>query len=70
MHPAKAQTTLASTYEKSSASKRTNTTKCHAVSHNTKAIAIVSKHRIREGLTSAEVAIDIRKQLGEKSASP
>jgi hypothetical protein len=43
---------------------------CHAVSHNTQAIASFSKDRIREGLTSAEVAIDIRNQFGEKSASP
>ena len=69
-HPAKTQTSMASACTTSGVPGFDIKASCHAVSHNTQVIASVSAHRIREGRTSAEVAIDIRNQRREKSASP
>ena len=69
-HPAKAQTTLANPNAISGVCVPARMTNWDAVTHNTQAIASVKARKMRDGLTSAEVAIDIRNQVVEKSASP
>lgn len=69
-HPAKAQTPEANRFAISGLCSAAKMASSAAVTHNTQAIASVKTHRMREGLTSAEVAMDIKNQGEEKSASP